>query len=131
MTTDQLESLRQRRPATNPPRSVPLSRMQLEQAALEAHRRGDSWATFWPTVAADVAAVTGESSTPWGKGSEARRELVARLSHLVACGNTDGMTPAGDGKPSHVDDAQDVTIVSDIETRARCLWTPTTEAAAT
>lgn len=31
------------------------TRQDLERAALAAHRRGESWADFWPTVAADVA----------------------------------------------------------------------------
>ena len=62
------------------------TRKQLEQLAIAAHAVGDDWATFWPTVAGDVAALH-----PWD--NRAYRRIVARLSHLLTCGATSGMEP--------------------------------------
>ncbi len=71
-----------------------VTRQQLEAAALAAHARGDDWRTFWPTVAGAVAA-----AEPWN--NVAYRRIVARLSHLLTCGDLDGQRPVdgGYGRP--------------------------------
>ena len=60
-----------------------MTRTHLERLATAAHRRGDTWAAFYPTVAADVAALE-----PWDR--QAYRRLVRRLSRLLTCGDLDG-----------------------------------------
>lgn len=57
----------------------------LECAAVDAHKVGATWADFWPTVAADVAALELDYV---GRG-----RLVHRLVGLVASGDVDGMMP--------------------------------------
>jgi uncharacterized protein YhfF len=109
-----------------------MTRRELQAAAIRAHARGDTWATFWATVAGDVLTLSDRGATPWGRDNAAYRKLVARLSHLVTAGDTDGMTAAGDvltdDQPEAVPGA--VPIVSDTETAARCLWRPIGEATA-
>lgn len=61
----------------------------LERAAVAAHRDGQSFATFWPTVAKAV-----EEQHPWNRAAFHR--LHDRLMHLVICGNSDGQYAAGD-----------------------------------
>ena len=91
-------------------------RTRLERLAIDAHRRGDTWPQFWPTVASDVAA-----AEPWDR--TAYHRLVRRLSYLVTCGNADGMVAVGDGEPWQADDeAPMVPIIDDTTTTARCLW---------
>jgi hypothetical protein len=58
----------------------------LESAALAAHRRGDTWGDFWQVHGTDVA-----QTEPWDRA--AFRRLVARLSHLLTCGDCDGQRP--------------------------------------
>jgi len=60
---------------------------QLERAAVAAHQADTPWGQFWPTVAADVAAI-GDYAI--------RGELIHKLVGLVAAGNADGERPAGD-----------------------------------
>jgi hypothetical protein len=91
-------------------------RTRLERAALDAHRRGDDWKTFWPTVAGAVAELE-----PWDR--DAYHRLVRRLSFLLTCGNGDGERPAGDWLDD-VDEPVAVPIISDTETAARLLWSP-------
>ena len=55
---------------------------ELERAALDAHARGDDWATFWPTVAGDVRAALPDYLD--------RGRFVHRLVGLVAAGDVDG-----------------------------------------
>ena len=74
---------------------------------------------FWPTVAADVAA-----AEPWDR--TAYRRLVGRLLALVVLGDTDGQEPVGDTMPWEADDCA-FPVLSDTQTQARCLWTPTQE----
>jgi hypothetical protein len=95
---------------------MPKNQTRLENLAISAHRRGDRWVEFWPTVAADVAALE-----PWDR--DAYRKLVSRLSYLLVAGNCDGSEPVGDW---FVDDVQPMPIiVDDVSTNARCLWQPT------
>jgi hypothetical protein len=92
-----------------------MTRRDLEHLALAAHARDERWATFWPTVAADVAAIE-----PYDR--DAYRRLVNRLSHLLTCGDVDGLVPVGDW---FTDDVQSVPlVVDDVTTNARCLWAP-------
>ncbi len=85
----------------------------LERAALDAHRRGDTWATFWASHAEQVRAVE-----PYDR--DAYRRLVSRLLALVVSGDLDGQEPAGDAMPWTVDD--DAGKPADVRTQARCLW---------
>jgi hypothetical protein len=88
----------------------------LERLALAAHSRDERWQDFWLTVAADVASIE-----PYDR--DAYRRLVNRLSHLLTCGDTDGLVPVGDW---FVDDVLPMPIVvDDVSTHARCLWQPT------
>lgn len=86
---------------------------QLERRAVEAHRRGESWAIFWGRHGDDVRAVE-----PYNRGRF--RRLVDRLLALVVSGDTDGQQPIGD------DDAMawerdDQPSPHDSKTQARCL----------
>ena len=91
------------------------TRKQLETAAIQAHRRGDDWKTFWPTVAADVSAME-----PWDR--DAFHKLVRRLSYLLTCGDCDGVVPVGDGDPWEADDVPQYPA-SDNATAACVNWT--------
>jgi hypothetical protein len=64
----------------------------LEREAIRAHAAGEPWATFWPTVAAQVA-----QAEPIDRSAYHR--LVRRLVALLAAGDLDGAQPAGDGWP--------------------------------
>ncbi len=97
---------------------------QLDAAAIQSHRRGDTWNQFWPTVAGDVAA-----AEPWDLSRH--RQLVRRLSLLVTAGNLNGSEPVPNGwsepMPWEIDDqAQSVPAIvpHDTRTAARCLWQP-------
>ena len=65
-------------------------RQDLEAAALAAHAAGTTWPEFWPSVASAVAA-----AEPWDNA--AYRRLVARLGHLVTCGDMAGIQPIDTG----------------------------------
>jgi len=67
-----------------------MTRKDLERAAVDAHHRGDTWAKFWPTIAADVSRA--EPSDYYARG-----RLVHRLMAIVASGDTGGMVPPQDG----------------------------------
>ena len=69
-----------------------MTRTHLERLATAAHRRGDTWSTFWSTVAGDVAALE-----PWDR--QAYRRLTRRLSHLLTCGDASGMLPIANSWP--------------------------------
>jgi hypothetical protein len=85
----------------------------LERQALAAHRHGDTWATFWPTVAAQVTA-----AEPVNR--EAYRALVGKLLHALVCGDDSGQRPAGDDEPPPWL-ADDQAGPDDSRTEARCL----------
>jgi len=108
-----------------------MNRRELEKAAIDAHNRGMSWSVFWPTIAQAVAAAAGQAATPWGRDNAAHRRIVARLSHLLTCGDVDGMTAAGDVAPWQPNNDPPmvpmVPIIDDTTTTARCLWSPTAE----
>jgi hypothetical protein len=95
-----------------------MNRQQLEQSAIDAHQAGTTWGDFWSRHAADVAALELDYY--------ARGKLIHKLVGLVASGDTEGQRPAGDLLD---DDAQPaaVPVISDTETAARLLWSPTTE----
>jgi len=73
----------------------------LEQAALAAHRSGQRWADFWPTVAFDVRRAEPINVQRYHR-------LVRRLLALVTAGDVDGLTAIGDAEPTpwEVDDAE-------------------------
>ena len=85
-----------------------MNRKNLESAAVAAHAAGMDWAEFWPTVAGDVGAL--------GLDYYARGQLVHRLIGLVASGDCDGMTAAGDW---FADDGAPTYPASDDGTAAR------------
>ena len=88
-------------------------RTRLEQAAVDAHDRGDDWATFWQSHAADVAAL--------GLDYFARGQFVHRLVGLVVSGDADGQRPAGDRLPWS-DSEPPSYPASDDRTNARINW---------
>jgi hypothetical protein len=97
---------------------MPMTRKQLERAAIAAHRDGTGWPEFWDTHAADIV-----RAEPWDR--EGRRKLVTRLSLLVTAGDLDGQRPAGDWWEDAAPPAYPAT---DHSTVARLLWQPTQEA---
>jgi len=104
-----------------------MTRKDLEKAAIRAHAAGMTWGQFWPTIAEAVAA-----AEPWDNA--AYRRLVCRLSHLLTCGNTDGVVPVpatwGQPEPWELDDqaqAVPVLVTDDTTTAARLLWSPSAE----
>ncbi len=90
-----------------------MNRKELETAAIDAHQGGRTWPEFWPTVAGDVAALELDYY--------ARGQLIHRLVGLVASGDTDGMTAAGDAAPWEAGD-QAAYPAADDTTVARLLW---------
>jgi hypothetical protein len=98
-------------PTPAPPRPT---RQDLERAAVAAHHRSMTWAQFWPDVAQAVTELE-----PWD--NQAYRRIVARLSHLLTCGDVDGMQPAGDGSPPQAAD-EPVYPARDDRTQARINW---------
>jgi hypothetical protein len=70
----------------------------LEARAIEAHRRGVAWGTFWPTVAGDVAHLAGVSRRRF-------HTIYGLLFGLVIAGDLDGQQPPG-SSPWECDDAQ-------------------------
>ena len=95
-------------------------RTRLERAAIAGHAAGTSWSTFWTRHGAEVG-----QAEPWD--NVAYRRLVNRLSHLLVCGNADGMTAAGDAAPWEQDDEPSYPA-SDDRTAARLLWSPAAQA---
>ncbi len=93
----------------------------LERPALQAHRRGDTWATFWQQYGQDAIALEPHHRQRF-------KRLTDRLLSLVTSGNLDGMEPAGE--PWLGDDVQVEQAVDDTQTAARCLW-PMQEAEST
>jgi hypothetical protein len=85
----------------------------LERAALDAHRRGESWAAFWRQHEAAV-----RRAEPWSQ--EQYRRLVNRLLHLLVSGDESGMEPVGDDLEPWVRD-DEASKPADVGTRARCL----------
>jgi hypothetical protein len=83
----------------------------LERAALSAHRRGDTWNDFWPTVAERVRA-----AVPYNR--QARKRLIDRLLHLLVCGDLDGQEPPAIAEPWERDDAEQ-SKPADVGTNAR------------
>jgi len=81
---------------------------ELETAAVDAHRAGWPWATFWDSVRKRVAAL--ESS-----GAEGLRE---KLLHLWATGEPDGMLPPPMTLPWERDG--NAANPHDTQTAARC-----------
>lgn len=62
---------------------------RLEHLAIDAHRRGETWREFWEVHRHVVGRIE-----PYDR--VAYRRLVRRLSHLLTCGDADGMTVASD-----------------------------------
>ena len=77
--------------------SVTQNREQLESAAVVAHARGDTWATFWRRYGPLVIALEPHDR-------ERFHSLVRRLPALVTAGDTHGMLPAGDPAPWEAND---------------------------
>lgn len=85
----------------------------LEAAAQAAHANGESWASFWERHRHTVGSIE-----PYD--NRAYRRLVARLSHLVTCGDCDGMEPVAtwfEDDPPVV-----VPVIGDTHTQARIDW---------
>jgi hypothetical protein len=59
---------------------------QLERAALDAHRRGDTWASFWQEHATTICNAEPHSRQRF-------QRLVRRLLGLVTSGDTAGQHP--------------------------------------
>ena len=90
-------------------------RTRLEQAAIDAHDRGDTWAEWWEQHRHAVGRIE-----PYD--NRAYRRLVNRLLMLVVSGDTDGQHPAGDPEPWQADDEAPMVPIDDTTTAARCLW---------
>ena len=90
-----------------------MSAERLDHEAVVAYRRGVSWTTWWPSVAADV-----ERLEP--HDLDAYRRLVARLLALVVSGNTNGRTPPGNALVPQT--ADDVNNPDDTTTNAKIDW---------
>jgi hypothetical protein len=93
----------------------------LEAAALAAHYRGMTWATFWQQHGADVAAAEPHDRQRYHR-------LRQRLLRLLVAGDLDGQQAVGDTMPWEARDAPPVPVISDTETMARCRWAPGPEA---
>ena len=94
----------------------------LEQAAMDAHRRGDDWATFWQMYAEQVRQVEPVNRQRY-------RKLVNRLLHLLTTGEASGQQPIdvgmlwGQAEPWLLDDDQaEPASPSDTSTAALCNW---------
>ena len=64
---------------------------QLEQAAIDAHRRAESWPEFWEQH--------GRRFQRPPLGRPALHRMVRKLVGLVVAGDVDGQEPVGDGWP--------------------------------
>jgi hypothetical protein len=62
--------------------------VDLESKAIEAHRLGTPWGTFWPTVAVKARKLAERSPN-------AGRTIYGHLLALVVSGDTAGMEPPG------------------------------------
>ena len=60
----------------------------LESAALDAHRSGRSWASFWPTIESDARRLAGASP-------RVLNGMYQHLLHLAVSGDGDGQQPPG------------------------------------
>lgn len=88
---------------------------ELEAAAVEAHNRGEPWASFWQRVEGEV-----RRAEPWDRRKYQR--LFHKLLALHVAGDLDGHFPPGDDNPWGTDADAGGEVVSDTETRA-CLQT--------
>jgi hypothetical protein len=83
----------------------PLTRQELEHAAVEGHAAGDTWDAYWRRYGPHVIALEPHDRRRFHR-------LVGRLTALVAAGDLDGVVPVGDGWPRpcpwELDDAQGV-----------------------
>jgi len=91
---------------------MPSPTATLERAAIDTHRRGQSWGDFWQAHGGAVCA-----AEPFDRGRF--RRLVAKLLALVCSGNTGGLRTLGndDAAPWQADDAP---APDDSRTAARC-----------
>jgi hypothetical protein len=90
----------------------------LEQLALAAHARADTWNDFHGRYGADIV-----RAEPWD--ADARRKLMTRLSLLVTAGDLDGHRPPSDPEPWLKDDVPaEPNKPHDTRTAARLLWQP-------
>lgn len=62
----------------------------LERHAIDCHRRGDTWATFWTQHGAAVCQAEPHDRAKFGR-------LVRRLLSLLTSGNCDGQRPIATG----------------------------------
>lgn len=92
--------------ATEGPAASQTTAVELELAAFEAYETGASWADFWR--------LHGQSVERIERGS-----LFQRLLSIVTCGDSDGMTPAGDDEEPA--ETIDEWHPDDVGTQARCL----------
>ena len=90
-----------------------MTQAELERAAVEAHNRGEAWASFWARVGDEV-----RRAEPWN--AQRYRRLFHKLLALLTSGDDDGTYPPGDDAPWETDDRTDgLGVVSDTETAAR------------
>jgi len=77
--------------------------------ALDAHRRGEPWASFWPSVVGTVDLMA--DGDP-----ERRQRLKDRLLSLLVSGSMDGLEPPG-SEPWEADAAGDGWSSIEVETQ--------------
>ena len=92
-----------------------LSRAELEAVAVAAHRAGQDWGTFWRHYGPHAIALEPHDRHRF-------KQLLRRLTALVAAGDIDGMDSASDPAPWLADDVQAAYPASDSETSARFDW---------
>jgi hypothetical protein len=87
----------------------------LDRYALDAHRRGKRWKTFWAEHGAEIHAAAASDAAGY-------RRLILRLLAIVVSGDTDGQCPPGDASQLWELDAPSEPVGSSaIHTSARCL----------
>jgi hypothetical protein len=88
---------------------------QLEQAALDGHRAGQSWQAYFAAHTGAITAIIGSDSGEWGS-------LRDRLLALLVSGEISGQHPAGDSLDQDEARIPVVRPISDTKTAARLLW---------
>lgn len=84
----------------------------IEQAARDAHASGLTWELFWYRNSQAVVAL--------GLDRDGYQAMLRKLTAIIAAGDIDGTTAAGDSEPPMViDEPPMVPVISDTETAAR------------
>ena len=100
----------------SPPEPISDVIRNLEAAALDGHRTGQTWREFFAANVATITVLIRANPAGWPT-------VLDRLLALLTSGDTGGMLPVGD---LDGDEAQGVVPipVDDVTTEARCLWSP-------